>query len=46
MKNFKLHIDENVSPVALQVRRIPFAIREKVEAKLKESQDMDIIDPV
>lgn len=48
LKNFKLmlHIDENVTPVAQQVRRIPFAMREKVEAKLKELQDMDIIEPV
>ena len=48
LENFKLtlHIDETVTPVAQPVRRIPFAMREKVEVKLKELQDLDIIEPV
>ena len=48
LENFKLTlpIDETVTPVAQPVRRIPFAMREKVEVKLKEIQDLDIIEPV
>ena len=40
----KLHIDESVKPVAQQVRRIPFGLREKVDAKLDELLELDIIE--
>ena len=42
----KLHIDESVKPVAQQVRRIPFGLREKVDAKLDELLELDIIEEV
>ena len=48
LKNFKLklHVDETVTAVAQPVRRIPFAMREKVEVKLQELLELDIIEPV
>jgi transposase InsO family protein len=42
----KLHIDNSVKPVVQPVRRIPFALREKVEAKLVELEQLDIIEHV
>ncbi len=42
----KLHIDRTVTPVAQPVRRIPFSLRDKVDKKLDELQEMDIIEPV
>ena len=42
----KLHIDESVKPVAQHVRRIPFGLREKVDAKLDELLELDIIEEV
>ncbi|XP_015772539.1 PREDICTED: uncharacterized protein LOC107350812 [Acropora digitifera] len=39
----KLHIDNSVKPVAQQVRRIPFGLREQVEKKLDELLELDII---
>ena len=36
----KLHIDPNVKPVAQ-----PFSLRSKVEAKIQELVDVDIIEP-
>ena len=41
-----VHIDPNVTPVAQPARRIPFHLRAKVEEKLKELMDMDIIEKV
>jgi hypothetical protein len=38
----KLHIDENVKPVAQPHRRIPFHIRKKVEEELQNLEDLDI----
>ncbi|XP_070548738.1 uncharacterized protein [Ptychodera flava] len=32
----KLNIDDSVKPIAQQVRRIPYGLREKVDAKLDE----------
>ena len=48
MKDYelKLHIDESVKPVAQHVRRIPFGLREKVDAKLDELLELDIIEEV
>jgi len=40
----KLHIDENVQPVAQQVRRIPFSRRAKVNKKLEELLKVDVIE--
>ena len=40
----KLHIDDSVKPVAQHVRRIPFGLREKVDRKLDELLELDIIE--
>jgi transposase InsO family protein len=42
----KLHIDENVTPVALPVRRLPFGLRDKVDNKLDELLEMGIIEEI
>jgi len=42
----KLHIDENVQPVAQPVRRIPFSRRAKVTEKLEELLKPDVIGKV
>ena len=42
----KLHIDPNVKPVAQPIRRTPFSLRSKVEAKIQELVNLDIIEPV
>ncbi len=42
----KLHIDENVKPVAQPLRRIAYGLREKVEKKLNELLEQDIIEEV
>ena len=41
----KLHIDSNLKPVAQPIRRTPFSLRSKVEAKIQELVDLDIIEP-
>ena len=41
-----LHIDETVQPVAQPVRRIPFGLREKAQAKISELLELDIIEKV
>ena len=43
---FDLHIDENVKPVAQPLRRLPFGFREKVDEKLDELLEKDIIEEV
>ena len=45
-REVQLHIDPNVKPVAQPLRRTPFNLRAKVEDKVKELIDMDIIEPV
>lgn len=40
-----LHIDKNVTPVVQPTRRIPFALRQKVEHELEKLQENDIIEP-
>jgi hypothetical protein len=40
-----LHIDKNVKPVVQPTRRIPFALRQKVEHELERLQQHDIIEP-
>jgi hypothetical protein len=48
LKNFKLklHIDSGVEPVAQQMYRIPFILRDKVDKKLQELESQDIIEKV
>ena len=41
-----LHIDSSVTPVAQPLRRTPFQLRERVEGKLKQLVELDIIEPV
>lgn len=42
----KLHIDKNVPPVAQRERRIPFALREKVNKELEKLERAGIIEDV
>jgi len=42
----KLHIDQNVQPVAQRHRRIPFHLRKKVEAEIRKLEELDIIERV
>ena len=42
----KLHVNQSVEPVAQPLRRIPFNLRGKVEQKLDELLEADIIEPV
>ena len=42
----KLHIDENVEPVAQPVRRLPFGLRDKIKNKLNELLAGGIIERV
>ncbi|PFX16885.1 Uncharacterized protein K02A2.6 [Stylophora pistillata] len=48
LKDFqlKLHIKDNVKPVAQPVRRLPFGLRDKVDEKLDELLGKDIIEEV
>ena len=41
-----LHIDSNIQPVTQPHRRIPFHLREQVEAELQRLEDLDIIEKV
>ena len=42
----KLHIDPSVTPVSQAPRRVPFSMLKKVEAKIQELLDLDIIEEV
>jgi len=42
----KIHTDPSVKPIAQKPRRIPFSLRSKVEDKLQELMDLDIIEKV
>lgn len=42
----KLHIDEQVPPVAQRHRRIPFHLRQKLETEIQRLEDLDIIEKV
>ena len=42
----KLHIDESVKPVAQPVCRMPFGLREKVDKKLNQVLELNIIEEV
>ena len=48
LKDFqaKLHVDESVQPIAQKLRASPFGLREKIEQKLEELVNHDIIEPV
>ena len=48
LKGYELkpHVDESVKPVAQHVRRVPFGLRDKVEKKIDELLDLDIIEEV
>jgi len=39
-------IDQAVKPVVQPTRRVPYQLREKLEAKIKELLDSDVIEPV
>ena len=42
----RLHQDDSVPPVAQPLRRIPFSRRQKVTAKLKQLEELDVIEKV
>lgn len=42
----KLHINEDIKPVAQPVRRLPFGLRDKVDEKLDDLLSKDIIEEV
>lgn len=48
LKDFglKLHVDPNEPPVAQKLRRVPFALRDKVKAKIDELLEGDIVERV
>lgn len=48
LKDFQLRIpiDNTVEPVIQPIRRIPYHLREKIDRKLNELVDLDIIEPV
>ena len=43
-RKLHLHVDPNVPPVAQKLRRVPFALCEKVSAKIDELLREDIIE--
>ena len=45
-REIKLQLKPDVLPVAQPVRRIPFSLRAKVEVKIQELIDKDVIEPV
>ena len=42
----KLHQDDSIPPVAQPLRRIPFSRRQKVTEKLKQLEELDVIEKV
>jgi hypothetical protein len=40
-----LHVDESIKPSAMAHRRVPFHLRQKVEEKIQELLNLDIIEP-
>ena len=42
----KIHVDPNVKPVAQSSRRVPFALRDKLEMEIQRLLKDDIIEPV
>ena len=45
-RQVQLSVNPEVKPVAQPVRRTPFGLRDKVEAKIQDLLDLDIIEPV
>ena len=45
-KKVKLHIDESVKPVAQKHRRVPFHLRDKVEAEVTRLEEAGVIERV
>lgn len=45
-REVKLEIDENISPIAQRARRIPHSMKSKVNEKLKEMREQDIIEEI
>ena len=43
-KTAKLHVNDSAKPLAQKYRRLPFHIRDQVEAELKNLEDLDIIE--
>lgn len=41
-----LHIDPQAKPVAQSHRRVPFSLRDKVAQKIKELEDLDVIEEI
>ena len=44
--HLKLHMNREIKPVAQQVRRLPFGLRDKVDLKLDDLLSKDIIEEV
>ena len=42
----KKHVDKSVKPVVQSARRLPYNLREPVEKKLSELENMDVIERV
>ena len=48
LKNFhcKLHVDENIQPIAQNLRRYPYHLRKDIRAELRRLEEADIIEKV
>ena len=48
LKNYqrKLHIDENVPPVAQPHRRVPFHVRKQLEEQLRRNEELGVIERI
>ena len=48
LKNFqcKLHVDENIQPIAQNLRRYPYHLRKDIRAKLRRLEEADINEKV
>ena len=48
LKNYqiKLHIDENVPPVAQPHRRVPFHVRKQLEEQLRRDEELGVIERI
>ena len=42
----KLHIDRKITPIAQKPRRVPYPLKEKLQQKIEELLDLDIIEKV
>ena len=45
-RQIQVKVNPDIKPVAQLVHRIPFGIRKKVEEKIQEMIEMDVIEPV